>query len=291
MSIIDPRRMRFRSAAASSWSAQPGWRPRRRGPCACGPPRRPTRSSRAISRSASSATGTSSCRCRSARVRTRRRRSGRRCSRRPASPARTSTPATNAPLIRSGSDLILFDTGSGAGFQPTAGKLSESLTAAGIDPAIDHQGGVHATPIRTTSGARSPMTARSAIPTPPTMSARRSGISGMDPDIMTKMPAEMQPFVTGAQKHLAGVKDRVTMLKPGDEIVTGISALDTRRPYAGPSVLRGGGGEGLIIIADAIISAGGLLPASGVEVRLRRRSRLRDRGAQESCSTVRQPTR
>ena len=62
----------------------------------------------------------------------------------------------------------------------------------------------------------------------------------MDPDLMTKMPAEMQPFVVGAQKHLAGVKDRVTMLKPGDDIVTGISAIDTAGHTPGHISLRGG---------------------------------------------------
>jgi hypothetical protein len=44
------------------------------------------------------------------------------------------TPATNPVVIRSGSDLILFDTGSGSNFQPTAGKLEENLVGAGIDP-------------------------------------------------------------------------------------------------------------------------------------------------------------
>src|SRR3990170_6053680 len=36
-------------------------------------------------------------------------------------------------LFKSGSDVILMDTGSGTGFQPTAGKLAESLKAAGTD--------------------------------------------------------------------------------------------------------------------------------------------------------------
>ena len=45
------------------------------------------------------------------------------------------TPATNHAVVKAGSDVILFDTGSGAKFQPTAGKLVENLKAAGIDPA------------------------------------------------------------------------------------------------------------------------------------------------------------
>ena len=43
-------------------------------------------------------------------------------------------PAANVTLIRSGHDLILFDTG-GAGYQPQAGMLSRNLADTGIDPA------------------------------------------------------------------------------------------------------------------------------------------------------------
>ena len=42
---------------------------------------------------------------------------------------------TNVTLVKTGSELVLIDAGSGPKFQPTAGKLSENLEAAGIDPA------------------------------------------------------------------------------------------------------------------------------------------------------------
>ena len=44
-------------------------------------------------------------------------------------------PAASPVLIRTGSDLILFDNGSGSNFSPTAGKLIENMKAAGVDPA------------------------------------------------------------------------------------------------------------------------------------------------------------
>jgi glyoxylase-like metal-dependent hydrolase (beta-lactamase superfamily II) len=74
----------------------------------------------------------------------------------------------------------------------------------------------------------------------------------MDPDIFTKMPQEMHPFVTGAQKHLSGVKDKVTMLKPGDDVVTGIRVLDTAGHTPGHVSFEVAGGEGLIIVGDSI---------------------------------------
>ena len=42
---------------------------------------------------------------------------------------------TNVTLIRTGSDLILVDMGSGDRFMPTAGKLWDNLKTAGIDKA------------------------------------------------------------------------------------------------------------------------------------------------------------
>ena len=43
-------------------------------------------------------------------------------------------PQTNVTLVKTGNELVLIDAGSGPKFQPTAGKLSENLEAAGIDP-------------------------------------------------------------------------------------------------------------------------------------------------------------
>ena len=234
MSIIDPRRMRaFRSAAAASWSARPGSRPRRRGPCACGRPRRRTRSSRASSRSPSSATATWSCRPRCSR-RTRRRRSARRCSKRPASTGETATPATNAPLIRSGSDLILFDTGSGAGFQPTAGKLTENLRRpASIRRAITKVVFTHAHPdhiwgtIADDGALRYPERQ-------PTTSARRNGISGRTRTCSTKMPAEMQRHRHRRAKASRRREGQGDHAEAGRRHRHRHQRARHRRPYAGP---------------------------------------------------------
>jgi glyoxylase-like metal-dependent hydrolase (beta-lactamase superfamily II) len=135
----------------------------------------------------------------------------------------------NVTLIKSGADLILFDNGSGAEFQPTAGKLIENLKLAEIDPAaITKVVFTHAHPdhIWATVGAGK--------------------------DILTQMPKEMHPFVLGAQKHLNGVKDRVTMVKPGDDIVSGIRVLDTAGHTPGHVSFEVAGDGGLIIVGDAI---------------------------------------
>ena len=159
-------------------------------------------------------------------------------------------PAANPVLIRSGSDLILFDTGSGTGFQPTAGKLIENLTAAGIDPAsITKVVFTHGHPDHFWGTS-----ADGALKFP--NAAYYSGAAEWDfwngPEIFNQMPPEMHDFVKGAQAQYMAVKDLVTMLKPGDEIVTGISALDTAGHTPGHMSFEVAGGEGLIIVADAL---------------------------------------
>jgi glyoxylase-like metal-dependent hydrolase (beta-lactamase superfamily II) len=168
-------------------------------------------------------------------------------------------PATNAVLIRSGSDLILIDVGSGGEFQPeTTGKLAESLAAAGVDAGaitkvvLTHAHPDHIWATAVDGGLRYPNASYYV--------SAAEWHFWMDPDLKTKMPQEMHGFVDGAVKHLAAVKDKMTMLKAGDDVVTGISVLDTAGHTPGHISLEVAGGEGLIITADSIASADVFLP-------------------------------
>jgi glyoxylase-like metal-dependent hydrolase (beta-lactamase superfamily II) len=166
-------------------------------------------------------------------------------------PGKTSLPA-NATLIRSGSDLILVDTGSGPNLQPSAGKLMENLTAAGIDPAAvtkvvfshahpDHLWGT----IGDGDALRFPNAAYYV--------AGAEWDFWTAPDTVGKFPKDFQVFVTEAQRNLTRVKDVVTMVKPGDDIVTGVRVLDSAGHTPGHISLEIDGDEGLIIVADAVV--------------------------------------
>jgi len=160
-------------------------------------------------------------------------------------------PATNPPLIRTGSDLILVDTGSGANFQPTAGKLPENLAAAGIDAesitkvVLTHAHPDHVWGTLDENGALRYPNAQYYV-------SSAEWDFWMDPDLMTKMPEELHIFVTGAQSNLTAVKDRVTIVRPGDDIVTGITVLDSAGHTPGHISLILSGNEGLMIPADAV---------------------------------------
>jgi glyoxylase-like metal-dependent hydrolase (beta-lactamase superfamily II) len=157
----------------------------------------------------------------------------------------------NVPLIRSGSDLILVDIGSGDKYQPTDGRLAQNLKAAGIDPAsITKVVFTHGHPdhIWATLGGDGRLT----YPNAAYFVGATEWDFWMAPDFVTKMPAGTHDFFRGAQRDLSAIKDRVTMLKPGDDIVTGLRVLDTAGHTPGHISLEVAGGEGLIITADAM---------------------------------------
>jgi glyoxylase-like metal-dependent hydrolase (beta-lactamase superfamily II) len=157
----------------------------------------------------------------------------------------------NVTLIKSGADLILFDNGSGSEFQPSAGKLVENLKLAGVDPAtITKVVFTHAHPDHIWATVNSGGGLN--FPNASYYCAAAEWDFWMGKDILTQMPTEMHPFVLGAQKHLSGTKDRVTMVKPGDDIVTGIRVLETHGHTPGHVSFEVAGDDGLIIVGDAI---------------------------------------
>jgi glyoxylase-like metal-dependent hydrolase (beta-lactamase superfamily II) len=161
--------------------------------------------------------------------------------------------AANVILVRQGADLILFDTGSGKGLFPDAGKLPENLVAAGIDPAkITRVVFTHAHP----DHIFGTVTAEGALVFP--NAAYHVGEAEydfwMDPDLSSKVPAEMGDFVRGAQRNIGAVKERVTMIRPEAEVVPGIGAIATPGHTPGHLSFLLAGGEGLILTADAVIN-------------------------------------
>ena len=73
----------------------------------------------------------------------------------------------------------------------------------------------------------------------------------MDPDYLTNMPSALRNFARGARRDLGAIKERLVMLKPGDDVVSGIRALDTAGHTPGHLSFELAGGDGLIITADA----------------------------------------
>lgn len=156
-------------------------------------------------------------------------------------------------LFRSGSDVILMDTGSGNGFQPTAGKIADSLKAVGVEAsAITKVIFTHAHPDHcwgTLGADGKPIFANASF-----HMAENEWNFWTASDLASKMPKEMEGMVKTTQGQLAGIKDKVNMFKPGTEVLPGINVLDTAGHTPGHVSFEMAGGDGLIITADAIVN-------------------------------------
>jgi len=128
----------------------------------------------------------------------------------------------NSPVVNTGKNLVLFDTGMGSQkmFGPTTGRLLTSLREAGIRPGqidslvithghIDHIGGmVDAKGKRLFPNAQVYM-------------------SQADFDFWTddKDPKKLKAFVDHARKNLLPYRDRIKFIKDGEEFLPGITAM------------------------------------------------------------------
>ncbi|KQS67607.1 hypothetical protein ASG32_30455 [Methylobacterium sp. Leaf361] len=167
-------------------------------------------------------------------------------------------PAANIPLIRSGEELILFDTG-GVGFQPGLGQLSRHLAASGIEAgSITKVVLTHGHP----DHIWGTVLADGALRFP--NATYYAGATEWDfwnrDDVWTKLPDAQRPFATGARRQYAAVRDRVTMVRPGDEVISGIHAMATPGHTPGHLSFEVAGGDGLIIAGDVVTTPSVFFP-------------------------------
>lgn len=133
----------------------------------------------------------------------------------------------NIPLIRHGNDLILIDNGSGSNFQSPAGKLAVNLSALGVDPAkITKVVFTHAHPDH--SSATTTSDGKVLYPNAHYFVSRAEWDFWTDKNFEANMPRVLQGFAQGAQRDLFAVRDRLTLVKPGEEIVPAMLVVDTQ---------------------------------------------------------------
>ena len=160
----------------------------------------------------------------------------------------------NIALIRAPSDLILVDTGAGGNWQPTAGKLADNLQDAGIDRArITKVVFTHAHPDHLWGVAEEGGDLR--FPNASYFVAEKEWTFWMGADAVRVLPENFQRFALGAKRDLSRIRDKVNMVNPGDDIVTGVRVLDTAGHTPGHISLEIAGGEGLIIVGDVAANA------------------------------------
>jgi glyoxylase-like metal-dependent hydrolase (beta-lactamase superfamily II) len=133
---------------------------------------------------------------------------------------------TNVTLIRAGTELILVDAGSGPHFMPTAGKLAENLAAADIAPES-------VTQVVFTHGHPDHLWGTIDDLDEFTFPNASYVVAAPEWDFWTGenatrgLPADRLVFVQAARRNYQRIKDKVRMVKPGDDIVTGVHVVDT----------------------------------------------------------------
>jgi glyoxylase-like metal-dependent hydrolase (beta-lactamase superfamily II) len=156
----------------------------------------------------------------------------------------------NIPLIRHGNDLILVDNGSGTHFQTSAGKLAANLKTLGVEPeAITKVIFTHAHPDH--SGATTAEDGKLLYPNADYVVSETEWNFWTDKDYEAHMPSVLHQFARGAQRDLFAVKDRLTLVKPGQEILPGMQVVETAGHTPGHISLELAGDGNLLITGDA----------------------------------------
>jgi len=161
-------------------------------------------------------------------------------------------PDCNVTVLNRAGRVVVFDAGSGPNFMDTAGKLVENLAAAEIDPAdVTDVVFTHAHPDHiwgVTDDFDELVFANAAY---------HIGQAEHDfwssPDALQAVSADRQSFVVGAQGRFEAIRDRLSFLKPGREVLPGIEAVATPGHTPGHlSYIVHDGAEQIVILGDAL---------------------------------------
>jgi len=158
----------------------------------------------------------------------------------------------NVALLKVGDEHILIDAGSGGTWEPTAGRLADSLDAAGIAPeTIGKVVLTHAHPDHLW-GLIDELDNSLRFPRAQYLVSARefefwtAGEAG-------RLRGPVEGIAAGAKRVFKAIEERTQRIRPGGEIAPGIVALDTAGHTPGHiSLLLGSGSTGLLITADAV---------------------------------------
>lgn len=164
----------------------------------------------------------------------------------------TSIP-TNASLVRIGSEIILIDAGSGNSFQPTAGKLGETLESRNISrEAITQVVFTHAHPdhlwgaIDDFDDSERFPNARYVVPAAEWDFWTRDDVENLVPDWLKGLSV-------GSRRTLRRLESKLERRKPGESIAPGLTYVATPGHTPGhASVLVEAGREQVLIGGDAL---------------------------------------
>lgn len=153
-------------------------------------------------------------------------------------------------VVRTGSEVVLVDTGFGEGGPPTAGFLRDNLAAAGISPGdvtkvvISHFHGDHINGLLTKDGGIVYPNAEILVPAP-------EWDFWTSDDRKAQAPDGMKGAFDNVARVFASLKDRVTHYRWDAEVAPGMTALDAHGHTPGHTAFAiSSGGETFVFISD-----------------------------------------
>lgn len=158
----------------------------------------------------------------------------------------------NIVLVRSGAERVLIDAGAGGTWEPTAGKLADRLSAAGIDPGTitkvvithghpDHLWGL----VDEFDDSARFANAQHILPAPELDYWRKVDVASL--------PGRMQGVAAGAKRVIGTIDERLAAAAPDAEVAPGIAYVPTPGHTPGHcSVRLSNGTHGLIVTADTL---------------------------------------
>ena len=161
-------------------------------------------------------------------------------------------PDCTLTLFRDGTNVILFDAGSGSAFQPTAGQMLDDLGTLGVDPAdVTHIVLTHGHPDHLWGVVDD--FEEATFPNAAHLIGRAERDYWTDPATVESIGVERQAFAVGAARRLEQIADLLETFEDGDEVAPGVRARLTPGHTPGhASFDLDFGGEPLTVIGDAV---------------------------------------
>ncbi len=156
----------------------------------------------------------------------------------------------NITVVNTGSKLVVIDTGMGASkmFGENQGRLPANLKAAGIDPAaVDAVILSHCHPDH--AGGLVDAAGKSVFPNAQVYVNETDFKFWTDEKLLENK--DLGGFIKLARDNLMPHKDKITFIKGGQEVITGITAVDAPGHTVGHTIFMvSSGGKSLAVTAD-----------------------------------------
>lgn len=159
----------------------------------------------------------------------------------------------NVTVIKTPDATIIVDTGGGPDFMPTVGKLADNLERAGIAPdSITHVVFTHAHGDHLW-GCIDPLDGGTRFTKARHVMTAAELDYWSQADIEAKVPDHLKAMALGTSRHLKTLGERIEKVKPGSDVVPGITLVESAGHTPGHvCVLVKSGSEQLLIGGDVI---------------------------------------